>query len=223
MDSAAPFQKDTAACARKSAIIRKSKTAFRTLLTTLRTPSTTDSTSATAPALSAVSSATSMATSALNAPTAASPGMLVSKVEISPLPAASSLPSCSSLISHSCSSSSPYSLDCSTAHTTPSLPLSCSRFFLPFAFSLNILSRALLAMCRLVAICTSDTDCPSSYQLSHFRFVSNRHPHYLIITLPSCTLCVCFFSDVFLTRFTLRIPPMIQPPPDARPSLMRRF
>jgi hypothetical protein len=78
-------------------------------------------------------------------------------------------------------------------------------------------------MCRLVVICTLDTDCPSSYQLSRFRFVSDRRPHYLIITFPSCTLRVCVFSDVFLTRFTLRVPSTIQPPPDARPSLMRRF
>jgi hypothetical protein len=158
-----------------------------------------------------------------SAPSENIPGTLASKVEISPLPAVLSLHSHSSLISHSCSSSLPYSLDCSTAHTTPPLPLSCSRFYLPSAFSLNILSRASLAMCRLVAICTSDTDCPSSYQLSHFHFVSDRCPHYLIITLPSCTLHVCFFSDVFLTRFTLRVLPTIQPPPDARPSLMRRF
>jgi hypothetical protein len=104
-------------------------------------------------------------------------------------------------------------VDCSTSCTTPPLPPSYLQFFLPSVFSQSILSHASLAMCRLIAICTSDTDCPSSYQLSHFCFVSDWCPHYLIITVPSCTLCVCFFSDVFLTRFMLRVPPMIHPPP----------
>jgi hypothetical protein len=120
------------------------------------------------------------------------------------------------------SSYSSCSLDCAAAYTTP-LPPPRSQFLLPSSFWLNILFRVLLAMCPLVSICTSDTDCPSSYQLSRFRFVSDRRPHYLIITLPSCTLRVCSFSDVFLTRFTLRVPPTIQPPPDACPSLMRCF
>src|SRR6202789_1890499 len=239
-DSAAPFQRGMPACARKSATTRTSRTASRTPLTTLRTPSAITSTSAAAPASSAASNATSMATSAQSAPIAASPGTIVSKVEISPLPTDSSLSSCSSFISrfadcpsctisyprcvrHLCSLSySSYSLDCAAVYTIP-LPPPRSRSFLPSSFWLNILFRVSLAMCRLVSICTSDTDCPSSYQLSHFRFISDRCPHYLIITLPSCTLRVCFFSDVFLTRFTLRVPPTIQPPPDARPSLMRRF
>src|SRR6202789_110831 len=239
-DSAAPFQRGMPACARKSATTRMLRTTSRTPPTTLRTPSATDSISATAPASSAASNATSMATSAQSAPIVASPGTIVSKVEISPLPTDSSLPSRSSLISHfttcpSCTISYPRcvrylcsslyffcSLDCAAVYTIP-LPPPRSRSLLPSSFWLNILFRVSLAMCRLISICTSDTDCPSSYQLSHFRFISDRHPHYLIITLPSCTLRVCSFSDVLLTRFTLRVPPTIQPPPDARPSLMRRF
>src|SRR6202789_2412384 len=239
-DSAAPFQRGMPACAQKSATTRTSRTASRTPPITLRTPSMTDSTSAAAPASSAASNATSMATSAQSAPIAPSPGTIVSNVEISPLPTDLSLPSCPSFISHfadcpSCTISYPHcvrhlcsssysscSLDCAAAYTIP-LPPPCSRSFLPSSYLLDILSRASLAMCRLVSICTSDTDCPSSYQLSHFHFVSDRRPHYLIVTLPSCTLRVCSFSDVFLTRFMLRVPPAIQPPPDARPSLMRRF
>src|ERR1700679_2737194 len=240
VDSVAPFQRGMPACARKSATTRTLRTTSRTPPTTLRTPSATDSISAAAPASSAASNATSMATSAQSAPIAASLGTIVSKVEISPLPTDSSLPSRSSLISHfttcpSCTISYPHcvrhssllsysscSLDCAAAYTIP-LPPPRSRSLLPSSFWLNILFRVSLAMCRLISICTSDTDCPSSYQLSHFRFVSDRRPHYLIITFPSCTLCVCSFSDVFLTRFTLHVPPAIQPPPDARPSLMRHF
>src|ERR1700677_2842368 len=239
-DSVAPFQRGMPACARKSATTRTSRTTSKTPLTTLRTPSAIASTSAAAPASSAASNATSMATSAQSAPIAASPGTIVSKVEISPLLTDSSLSSRSSLILRfitcpSCTISYPRcvrplclslyffcSLDCAAVYTIP-LPPPRSRSFLPSSYSLDILSRASLAMCRLVSICTSDTDCPSSYQLSHFRFISDQRPHYLIITLPSCTLCVCSFSDVFLTRFTLRVPPMIQPPPDACPSLMRCF
>src|SRR6202789_1536022 len=204
-DSATPFQRGMPACARKSTTTRTSRTASRTPPTTLRTPPTTDSTSAAAPASSAASNATSMATSTQSAPIAASPGTIVSKVEISPLPTDSSLPSRSSLISHFttcpsctisylhcvrylCSSSYSFcSMDCVAVYTIP-LPPPRSRSFLPSSFWLHILFRVSLAMCRLVSICTSDTDCPSSYQLSHFRFISDRRPHYLIITFPSCTL-----------------------------------
>src|SRR6202789_4093253 len=243
-----PSSPDTTTHARRSSSASWPKSAFRPPPIALRTPSARSSISAPShaspsPPTSTATSATRLVTSAPNALLANAPGTcaaLVSKVKISPLPAASSLPSCPSLIlrfatcpsctisylhcvRHSCSSSySSYSMDCVAVYTIP-LPPPRSRSLLPSSFWLNILFRVSLAMCRLVLICTSDTDCPSSYQRSRFRFISDRRPHYLIITLPSCTLRVCSFSDVLLTRFTLHVPPTIQPPPDARPSLMRRF
>src|SRR6202789_4134246 len=247
-DANTPSSPDTTTPARRSSSASWPKSAFRPPPIALRTPSarssiSTPSHASPSPPTSAATSATRLVTSAPNALLANAPGIcasLVSKVEISPLPTASSLPSRSSLISRfatcpSCTISYPRcvrplcsslyffcSLDCAAVYTIP-LPPPRSRSFLPSSYSLDILSRASLAMCHLVSICTSDTDCPSSYQLSHSRFISDRRPHYLIITFPSCTLRVCSFSDVFLTRFTLRVPPTIQPPPDARPSLMRRF
>src|SRR6202789_664017 len=239
---------DTTKPARRSSSASWPKSAFRPPPIASKTPFARSSISAPShaspsPPTSAATSATRLVTSAPNALLANTPGIgaaLVSKVEISPLPTDSSLSSHSSLILRfitcpSCTISYPRcvrplcsslysfcSLDCAAVYTIP-LPPPRSRSFLPSSYSLDILSRASLAMCRLVSICTSDTDCPSSYQLSHFRFVSDRRPYYLIITFPSCTLRVCFFSDVFLTRFTMRVPPTIQPPPDARPSLMRHF
>src|ERR1700677_4938894 len=202
---------DTMKPARRSSSASWPKSAFRPPPIASRTPSARSSISAPShaspsPPTSAATSATRLVTSAPNALLANAPGIcaaLVSKVESSPLPAASSLPSRSSLILRfatcpSCTISYPHcvrylcsssysfcSLDCAVVYTIP-LPPPRSRSLLPSSFWLNILFRVSLAMCRLVSICTSDTDCPSSYQLSHFRFISDRRPHYLIITLPSC-------------------------------------
>src|ERR1700679_3796355 len=176
---------DTTTPARRSSSASWPKSAFRPPPIALRTPSTRSSISAPShaspsPPTSAATSATRLVTSAPNALLANAPGIcaaLVSKVEISPLPAASSLPSRSSLILRfatcpSCTISYPHcerrlcsslyffcSLDCATVYTIP-LPPPRSRSLLPSSFWLNILFRVSLAMCRLVSICTSDTDCP---------------------------------------------------------------
>ena len=82
-----------------------------------------------------------------------------------------------------------------------------------------IIARASLADCWLV----SDLlDYPTYYNLATTLFASDIRPHYLVVLLPSTTICVCLLSDVFLSRHVLAMPPTIKPPSGLR-QYLRRF
>ena len=105
---------------------------------------------------------------------------------------------------------------------TPGYP---SSFTMPPLLSTDIIWCVSLAHCILVPIYPVETDCPSTplaYWIHMSPFISQRRPHHLIIVFPSCTLRVCSISEVFLTRFTFRTPPMIRPPTD-RHHLIRQY
>ena len=153
------------------------------------------------PPLSAASSAKPWAISEYTAHTRYAPCYIVSKVEYPPLPALPGLSfPASSIPVPSCAQ------DCDLSF--------CVRFLFPFAFLIDVLLRATTAQSLFVLDCTEKEDYPLFYFISESPYLSKRHPHHLIITLPSCTLRVLLFPDVFLSRFTLRTPPTI-------PSLRR--
>ena len=72
-----------------------------------------------------------------------------------------------------------------------------------------VITRASLTNCWLVL---DSSDYPTMYNLATTLFALDIHPHYLVVYLPSITIHVCLLSDVFLSRHTLTVPPMIKPP-----------
>ena len=76
-----------------------------------------------------------------------------------------------------------------------------------------IIARASLADCWLVS---NSLDYPTMYNLATTLFASDICPHYLVVYLPSITICVCLLSDVFLSHHTLAVPPTIKPPSELR-------
>ena len=76
----------------------------------------------------------------------------------------------------------------------------------------DLIFGASLADCWLVLDC--DTGYPTMYNFSTTLFLANAHPHYLIIYLPTCTICVCLLPNVLLTHHVFDVPHTITPPPD---------
>ena len=72
-----------------------------------------------------------------------------------------------------------------------------------------VIARASLADCWLIS---DSLDHPTYYNLATTLFASDIRPHYLVVLLPSITICVCLLSDVFLSRHTIAMPPMIKLP-----------
>ena len=153
------------------------------------------------PPSSAASSAKPWAISEYIAHTRYAPRYAVSKVEYSPLPAFPGLSFPTSSIPVPSRAQ-----DCDLSF--------CVRFLFPSAFLIDVLLRASTAQSLFVLDCTEKGDYPLFYFISESPYLSKQRPHHLIIALPSCTLHVLLFPDVFLSRFTLRTPPTI-------PSLRR--
>jgi hypothetical protein len=104
-------------------------------------------------------------------------------------------------------------------------PIPCTHFLFPYAYLLDVFLRASLAQTLFVSDCTPNRDYPLSCFLSETYFIVEDAPHHLIITLPSCTLCVFPLSCIFLSRFTMITPPMIKPQIDSLSCLtfFRRY
>ena len=91
----------------------------------------------------------------------------------------------------------------------------CPRHTPPLGLQPPPLMTAIVITCASLADCwlISDlSDYPTMYNLATTLFTSDICPHYLVIYLPSITICVCLLSDVFLSHHTLAMPPMIKPP-----------
>ena len=54
-------------------------------------------------------------------------------------------------------------------------------------------------------------DYPYAGRPCDYLFLSDRCPHNIIIVLPSCTLRIYLLPDLFLTRYMLRVPLMLEP------------
>ena len=101
-----------------------------------------------------------------------------------------------------------------------SIPTRAALYATPTAIILH----ASVAMFRFVLDYPFDgTDLPRTYPVSERLFLADGRPHYLICIFPSCTLRVHHFPDLFLTRFTLRVPPTFKPSVPDRRSSIRRF
>ena len=72
-----------------------------------------------------------------------------------------------------------------------------------------IIAHASLTDCWLIL---DLSDYPTYYNLATTLFASDIRPHYLVVILPSITICICLLSDVFLSRHTIAVPPTIKPP-----------
>ena len=79
----------------------------------------------------------------------------------------------------------------------------------PSLMTAIVITRASLMDCWLVL---DSSDFPTHYNLAPTLFTSDIHPHYLVVYLPSITICICLLSDVFLSRHVLAVPPTIKPP-----------
>ena len=87
-------------------------------------------------------------------------------------------------------------------------------------FTMDIVFSASLIQCLLIP--TQFSDClPPMTPIASALFVSDPRPHNLIIVFPTCTLRVCLLPDLFLVRFTIRVPSELKPPPDLRRILPR--
>jgi hypothetical protein len=88
------------------------------------------------------------------------------------------------------------------------------RFLFPSAYLYDVLVRASFAQCLLVSDCTANRDYPLHCFFSECLYCVEDAPHHLIISLPSCTLCVSPMSDIWLIRFkfSARFSHTIQPP-----------
>jgi hypothetical protein len=68
---------------------------------------------------------------------------------------------------------------------------------------------ALLANCLLFPAYVTDT--PIHHWLHKSLFLSDTYPHYLMIIFSTCTICVCLLFDVWISRYSLSVPPTIMP------------
>jgi hypothetical protein len=92
------------------------------------------------------------------------------------------------------------------------IPSPCVCFLFPHAFLYNVLVHISFAQTLLVLDCTIWRDYPLHCFLSDTLFLTENAPYHLIISLPSCILCILPISFVLLTRFMFCVPHMIQPP-----------
>ena len=76
-----------------------------------------------------------------------------------------------------------------------------------------VIAHASLADCWLIL---DSSDYPTYYNVATTLFASDIHPHYLVVLLPSITICICLLSDVFLSRHMIAVPPTIKPPSGLR-------
>ena len=93
----------------------------------------------------------------------------------------------------------------------------------PYAFAFDVFLCASLAQTLYVSDWIMDRDYLLSCYLSETFFIVEDTPHHLIISLPSATLHVCPLSRIFLSHFTMIMPPAIQPQIDAWHHLTCRF
>src|SRR6267154_2428451 len=140
------------------------------------------------------------AISVSTAPGTAGPGTRVSKGRETSLYPSSSAPAPTYPL---CLTTPCAAVDLPTPDVSPPFPLT---------FVYDVLVRASLAQSLLVSDCTPDRDYPLHCFISDMLFIAEDAPHHLIISLHSCTLCVCPMSSILLTRFTFRVPHMVQPP-----------
>ena len=90
-------------------------------------------------------------------------------------------------------------------------------------FVYNVLLHASLAQCLLILDCTIERDYPLYCYLSETLFLYEDAPHHLIILLSSCTLRVFPMTDVFVSRFTFRVPLTIKHHFDMHRSSIRHL
>src|SRR6267154_1692453 len=148
----------------------------------------------------AASCAAIKATSASTAPRTDGPGIRISKGRETSLYPSSSAPAPTYPL---CLTTPCAAVDLPTPDVSPPFPL---------VFVYDVLVRASYAQSLLVSDCTPDRDFPLHCFISDTLFIAKDAPHHLIISLRSCTLRVCPMSSILLTRFTFRVPHMVQPP-----------